>query len=290
MPTVSAEYQKKVLEDIRSYGGISHPVHAGLPERLFVRRVKPAYLHPNPDDEFSQVKIGPNFGIVQRYEEQFRHNISVGINPVEEKLIVEKMSVGGYMLMNGHHRWLAATRVAEIKALPVKVVNVSTSEEIISQVQESQREMCVSFDLDEVLMTDGSVIPAERKLIFPFSCFYPKILRKNAAALIHSLHRLGCDVWVYTGQFYSCSYIRRLFRLYGCRVDGIANGMKNKKYCAEVRQAFREKYAVSIHIDGESVLYVNTRTGEYDSRALQGGISWASDAFAAVKQLVKKQE
>lgn len=290
MSAVSAEYQKKVLDDIRSYGGISRPVRAGLLERLLVRRVDPTRLHPNPDDEFSQEKIGPNFGIVQRYEEQFRHNISMGQQPIDEKLIVEKMSTGGYMLMNGHHRWLAATRVAQIRSLPVSIVNLSTTEEIISKVQGSQRERCVSFDLDEVLLTEGSTPLADRKLIFPFSRLYPRTLRKNTAALIHSLHRLGCDVWVYTGQFYSCAYIQRLFHLYGCRVDGIANGMKNKKYCAEVRQAFRKKYAVSIHIDGESVLYVNTRTGEYDSLALQGDISWASDAFAAVRQLMKKQE
>ena len=221
MPVISSEYQKKVLDDIKSYEGLSKPVKASLPERLFIRSAALSKLHPNPTDEFSQAEIGPNYEIVRRYEEEFRHAVGMNHPPLKDKLTVEKMSAGGYMLMNGHHRWYAATRVAGIRRVPVEVVNLSTEETILSALKGSQRDKCVSFDLDEVLLTDGSTVPADRKLIFPFSRFYPLTLRKNAGVLIRSLREQGFDVWVYTGGFSSEGHIRRLFRLHGCDVDGV---------------------------------------------------------------------
>lgn len=288
MPIVTEEYRKKVLDDIKSYGGIVHPVKASLPERLFVRKVSLNKMHPNPDDEFSQEKIGPNYGIINRYEREFRRAVELHLPPIKEKLIIEKLSSDGYMLVNGHHRWYAATRIMEIKKAPVKIMNLSTDEEIISRVEASKRSLCVSFDLDEVLLENDSNIRKSEK---PFSSFLlPRSvpLRKQTGALVNSLHRLDCDVWVYTGQYLSAFSIRNLFRLHGCRVDGIVNGMKTKNYSPEVREAFRRKYEYSIHIDRENVLCVNTRTGNYDSRELSGGIGWASEAFAAVKEMVAK--
>ena len=58
----SEEYQQLVLNDLKNLEGLSHPVKASLPERLFVRKTSTDNLHPNPKDEFSDPKIGPNSG------------------------------------------------------------------------------------------------------------------------------------------------------------------------------------------------------------------------------------
>ena len=108
MGEVTAEYQKRVLDEIKNYAGLSHPVKASMLERLCKKKVSIKKLHPNPEDEFSMVKIGPNYGIVGNYESEFRNAINHGMNPMEEPLVVEKMSTGGYLILNGHHRWMAA--------------------------------------------------------------------------------------------------------------------------------------------------------------------------------------
>ena len=278
------EYRRLVLDDIKNFEGLWRPVRASLLERLLVRKTDPEKLHPNPGDEFSMPEIGPNYEIVGRYVSSFVYALKKGIEPMEDPLEVQKVSTGGYMILNGHHRWMAARRLS-LEEVPVHIVNLTSEESILKQLDKSGKKMCVSFDLDEVLLTDGGRCPAEKNLCFPFSRIYRSTLRKHAALLIKELRKAGFDVWVYTGKYYSEEYIRLLFLLYGTRTDGIINGL-SKNRSSGMKQAFSHKYAVSLHIDNDSIICVDTKTKEYQIHELASdGASWASEAMKVLKGL-----
>jgi len=280
----SADYQKWVLDDIRSYRDIVRPVKSSVITRLFVKKLPVNMLHPNPEDEFCDPKIGPNEGIVSNYIATFARATKRGQKPEMGKLIVEKMSTGGYMLLNGHHRWMPAVKM-HLASMPVSIVNTSVEEEIIAKLNQSEKIWCVSFDLDEVLLTDCGSDLAERKLPIPYRFIFKKTLRKKAAALIGELQRLGFDVWVYSGSAISEEEINRLMSLHGVKVNGIVSFVKGKKTSNVLKQEFRKKYALSVHIDNESVVWVNTSTHDYDSIAIDSGANWADDAFTTVHDL-----
>lgn len=281
----SADYQRLVLADLESYKDIARPVRSSILARLLIRRLPTNALHPNPNDEFCDPKIGPNEGIVSNYIDAFGKRIKRGYRPVvEDKLTVEKLSTGGYMLLNGHHRWMAASKM-KLTPLPVHVVNTIPDEDILAKLNGSDRQMCVSFDLDEVLLTDRGSKLADHALPFPYGVIFKRTLRKNAGILITELQRLGFDVWVYSGSGISAEEITRLLSLHRAKVDGMVNCTRGKKSASNLKQAFRQKYRLSIHINNESVLWVNTATHEYDSIAITEGVNWADDAFVKVRDL-----
>lgn len=287
MAKVTEEYKRLVLDDVRSFEKLNHPVKAGLAERLLVRKLPAASLHPNPQDEFSMEAVGPNYGIVSDYEKMFRDRLLFGQEPFgayDEPITVEKMSTGGYMILNGHHRWLAARRIG-LSRLPVHIVNVTTVEDVLATVSRSDKNMCASFDLDEILLTDGGLYPVQKELSFPYDRIYKKTLRKNAAVLINELRRIGFDVWVYTGEYYSELYINTLFRLNGAEVDGIINGMRRAGTRKDFRETFGKKYRISLHIDNNDVLCVKPGTKEYESYPLDTvGQDWASEVMERLKE------
>lgn len=287
MYVVPEDYQELVLDDIKTYEVLNHPVKAGLLERLFVRRLPPSKLHPNPQDEFSIANIGPNYEIVGNYAKEFRQAMQCGDDPFEafdDPLMIEKMSVGGYMLLNGHHRWLAAHRT-RLKKLPVKILNVSTVEDILSNVSNSSRNMCVSFDLDEILLTDGEIYPAHKELHFPFRRMYPRTLRKNVPVLINELHAMGFDVWVYSGEYVSESHIQRLFRLHHVKVDGIITGLRRRNTSLRIREVFSGKYRISLHVDNQDVVCVKTKTKEYETFPIDSvQKDWASEVILRLRE------
>ena len=138
--------------------------------------------------------------------------------------------------------------------------------------QHPQKKMRVSFDLDEVLFVSPLTHKTEPKLPFPFRLFFQERLRLGTPDLINTLQRLGYDVWVYTSSFRSERYIRRLFRLYGVRFDGIVNAQRHLK---EVQRDRKERlpqklpnfYRISLHIDDEAVICA--AAGQYGFRAYQ---------------------
>ncbi len=288
MKTYNAEYEKLVLNDIRSFSSLNHPVKASLVERLLIWRAPLAKLHPNPMDEFCNPEIGPNHQIVNQYFEQIKRSLTHVSTLEIDPLIVEKMSIGGYMLLNGHHRWLAATR-ANMKTVPIKIVNVTTEEEIIKAVNSSYNDYCLSIDLDEVLINDDENDYLSEAVFFPLNLIYPQKIRKNAAAMIAELQKQGFDVWVYSGQYYSTTYIKQLLFFHKIKPTGIINGMKNRKPRSGMAQAFREKYKEIVHIDNESALIVNPKSKEFNTVEVSSGKEWANEICKKIQESVSNE-
>ena len=112
----------RIRVDINKYQNRRDIIRAGIVERLMVRKVAPEKLHPNPVDEFTHPDVGPNYAIISDYAEQARHCIRFELEVFEEPIIVEKVRFGGYMILNGHHRWAAALQ-ASVPKVCVSIVN-----------------------------------------------------------------------------------------------------------------------------------------------------------------------
>ncbi len=256
-------YKKYVTDDLKFRKGLSHPVKSGILTRIKTKNIDPRLLHPNPQDEFSMDNIGPNWTIIGDYEKTIRQRISHGMSEIfDEPLIAVRLDKGGYMLLNGHHRWIAAVN-QRVRKVPVKVVNITLDEDIYALVSKSKREKCVTIDFDEVLFSD-SIQQSASPILFPYNLVYKKNIRENAALLVQEFQRMGYDVWIYTGSYLSETYIKGLFRMNKCRVDGIVNGINEKKSPNKLREIFREKYHTILHVDNEAFTIVNTRNKKYE--------------------------
>ena len=132
--------------------------------------------------------------------------------------------------------------------------------------------MRISFDLDEVLFVSPETHKTEPPLRFPLNRIFRERLRLGTPELINELQALGYEVWVYTSSFRSEKYIRRLFRLYGVRFDGIVNGQRHTREVQRnnktiLPQKLPNRYRISLHIDDESI--VCTLGRQYGYRAYQ---------------------
>ena len=115
-------FMKRVQEDISKYGEKRSVVRASIVDILTVKKLSPDQMHANPDDDFSNPKVGPNEEIVDKYIEEAQQNMMSGMTSFEEPIMVAKMEQGDYMIVNGHHRWAAAIKVG-LKKVRVVVVN-----------------------------------------------------------------------------------------------------------------------------------------------------------------------
>ena len=139
-------------------------------------------------------------------------------------------------------------------------------------MRQKNEKMRVSFDLDEVLFVSPQTHKTEPPLPFPLRNLFKERLRLGTPEVINRLQDLGYEVWVYTSSFRSEAYIRRLFRLYGVRFDGIVNGTRHLK---EVQLNNREtlpqklpnRYRISLHIDDEEIIC--SSAGQFGFRAYQ---------------------
>ncbi len=138
--------------------------------------------------------------------------------------------------------------------------------------KEETRRMRVSFDLDEVLFVSPETHKTEPPLPFPLRKIFRERLRLGTPKLIRELQAQGYEVWIYTSSFRSEGYIRRLFRFYGVRLDGIVNGTRHQKEVQRnnktiLPQKLPNRYRISLHIDDEAVIC--TAAGQYGFRAYQ---------------------
>ena len=290
------DLMKIIAEDKAKYDGIRRPLKAGLLERLFVGKIACDRLHVNPDDEFSDPKIGPSMRIIGEYGEaiQRAHRFSEPI--FSEPVQVEKMAPDGYLMLNGHHRWGAAMRYREPN-IRVQIVNVTHEKDVEKMMDRSANSRRISFDLDEVLLADGrDDVPAEKPK-FPGSLLYRQRLRAGAAALISALRNKGYDVWVYTAGYYSTAYIQGLFGGYGVKVDGIINGVNKKRAgkaenSSGLKEKIRAKYPVSVHADNETLVWTDARQKHFrvEELNMKTPAEWSSCIQETLGRLEKETE
>lgn len=156
--------------------------------------------------------------------------------------------------------------------------------------------MRVSFDLDEVLFVNPKTHKTEPALPFPLRKYYKERLRAGTPVLINTLQEMGFEVWVYTSSFRTETYIRRLFRHYGIRFDGIINGSRHLKEVQQGRsqilpQKVPNKYRISLHVDDEAVICSYAREFGFDTYRLDADDDgWKEKVIAKAEEVKKKWE
>ena len=289
--TQLAEYVEKDLEKQK---GVYIPVHAGLAERLFVKKAAVSKLHPNAEDEFSMDSVGPSYRIIGEYETKFREALRLERRVFDEPLTVEKLRPNGYLLLNGHHRWAAAMR-CNIKKVPIKIINCATESDIKTILEKSEHDKRVAIDLDEVIFRPADYLYLEKKSFsFPLNIRFKQRIRLGVPALFYYLTKHGYDIWVYAADYYSIDDIQIFFKTYSVHVDGIITGvgkLEQNKSASEMRmkELIANKYALTLHIDNDSVIETNSRTKEFEEYTIDAAEEeWSKKAIAIIEEIEKR--
>ena len=116
---------RRIQDDVAKLKDRRETVRASILEVLTVRFLSPDQMHPNPEDEFCDPDVGPNESIVEKYVDEARSNLESGADSFDEAILVAKMKEGGYLIINGHHRWAAAVKV-ELNRVRVAIANPGT--------------------------------------------------------------------------------------------------------------------------------------------------------------------
>ena len=282
------DFNAYLKEQLSLYGSVMVPVKASLFNRIIHPRYSPFKLHPNPEDEFCDPSIGPNYGIITSYANHYTkyENMKMGDVTEDSRLMVEKVRPDGYMILNGHHRWAAGLRLG-LKTLPIKIVNLTQEEDVEQMLKASKHEKRVSLDLDEVIFADSTDTPTEKPLGFPFSLRFKERIRRGVPALLVKLASRGYDIWVYTAGYDSMDHVQALLKHYGVATTGVITGIgrrgeTHKKVSAHVQSMLAETYRETLHIDAHTILRINNRTKEFEEYEISGEADWAE----SVKQIL----
>ena len=297
MPASTTRMSQFIAEEVKKVKGIAIPARATMAERVFVRNVKCKKLHPNPNDEFCFPEIGPNEGIVSNYEKEFRimksdpnarhfQHMSAGA-----RLIIQKIHPEGYMILNGHHRWIAAVR-ADVKRLPVRIVNLTQEKDIRNMLKRSKHVKRITLDLEEIVLSPGKDNQMEKPLVFPFNRLYRERLRLGIPALFSYCISQGYDVWLYSSGYESMDYIRELMKLYRAPVTGIITGTarklpKDSKVREKIEALMAARYSRTLHADDNGIVCIENQTKEYREIPLKGSSLWAAELIDIIGALEK---
>ena len=107
---------------------------------------------------------------------------------------------------------------------------------------------------------------------------------------------MGYEVWVYTSSFRSERYIRRLFRCYGVKFDGIVNGERHLREVQRDRketlpQKVPSHYRISLHVDDEAVIVTSGRQMGFNVYQLDADDdSWKEKVIARADEIHRREE
>ena len=298
MTYTKTELRDFLNQEVEKVKGVYYPVKAGIFRRLFIHKMACSKLHPNPNDEFCFPDIGPNMEIISHYEKQYRSacgslsEIRYMEGGVSEPIIIEKTSPDGYMILNGHHRWIAARR-GGFKKIPVEIVDLTQEKDIRKMLNKTGAQKRAVLDLDEVVFCGEGDSNCEKAPGFPFSKFYKDRIRIGIPALFHFLNSHGYDIWVYTPKYYSLDYIRHLFMHYRVRVTGIVTGTarkgpRDKDTIRELDKMLETKYKSVTHIDLDTVFRTVKDSKEIESHQLDSSASvWSGKVMEIIGKMDK---
>lgn len=285
------EFDAYLAQEIEDCRGVYFPVKTGILQRLLTKKADCDSLHPNPEDEFADPEVGPNYKIISAYQDQFLNEIKhAQYYFTGEPIIVERTHPEGYRIINGHHRWAAALRLG-MAQIPIRIVNLTHEEDVKRILAQTTHTKRAALDLDEVVfLQDG---PLESPLPFPWSRLYTDRVRLGVPALFHCLAKNGYDIWLYSAKYYSTDYIQNLFRRYHVRVDGVmtAIGKRAKAAGADGRsleKLITDKYLYTVHIDRDSVLKIDKGTKEFQDYPLGGeAADWSKQVMDVIAEIEK---
>ena len=154
--------------------------------------------------------------------------------------------------------------------------------------------MRVSFDLDEVLFVCPETHKTEPALRFPLNRVYRERLRLGTPKLINTLQEMGYEVWIYTSSYRTEKYLKRYFKYYNIRFDGIINAQRHLREVQGDRpeilpQKMPQRYRISLHIDDEEVICSLGRQYGFSVYQLEAqDDDWAEKIIAYAEKIRKR--
>ena len=299
-PSTASQFDQFLAEEVSKVRGVWYPVKPTLLSRLLVRHTRLNKLHPNPDDEFCDPDIGPNFRIISNYEVDFRQYGSnkvgssySGVN-ASEPLEIMKIQPDGYLILNGHHRWAAAWRTG-IKRINVHIVNLTLKKDIEAMLKASKHDRRVTLDLDETVFSafPGIEDGFEKHRPFLFSRIGRLQVRRGIPALFQFLSQQGYDIWVYTSRYFSLDTLRLFFFYYHCPVTGLVTGTSRKgPLGADMHKSLetmmKTRYQSTVHIDNGALLRTFPDSKEFLEVPIDASTdTWSLAVMNAFKELKK---
>lgn len=277
------KFSEYLSGEVRKYQGTCVPLLSGILRRILVRRLPYRKLHPNPEDEFCNPEIGPNYEIISGYRGDASRRLQHRLPVFGEPIIIERMNPDGYIILNGHHRWAAAVMMDLQNPLCVRIINATRMADIKRMLSNSENDKRATLDLDEVVLRKDENEPAEKAVPFPLSLRYSQRLRLGIPGLFSYLDAHGYDIWVYSEKYYSLKYIRMLFRLKHVHVTGIVTGSVRGQEKKKIEKEIRSHYHTTVSIDRDMILRINHRTKAFDEYPLTGaGGDWSAAAIGII--------
>lgn len=294
MTGTKTQFEAFLEQEIQSSRGVAFPVKTRLRRRILVREAECLSLHPNPEDEFCSPRVGPNYEIISRYQQEYIHNMKMGLPYYDrEPIIVERLYPDGYRIINGHHRWAAAIRIGQEK-IPVQIVNLMHEEDVRRILDNSTHRKRATFDLDEVLFQTNQDIPIEKAKAHSINRLSKERLRLGVPALFHFLAVNGYDIWLYSVNYYSVDSVQKYFHKYHVKVDGVmtaaGRNLENMEEAGKrIADMLTEKYRYTIHIDNDTVMQIISETRTFQDYQLSGDpASWSREIMDIIEQLEEK--
>ncbi len=296
MKSEPIQFQTFLEQEINRVKGVYYPVRAGFLRRALIRHAQTISLHPNPDDEFCSPEIGPNYGIIAKYEQQYKKNVffksGTGTESSEtyDPLMVQRARPDGYLILNGHHRWAAAFR-SGMTSVSVKIVNLTQEKDIRKMIQDSKTDKRVSLDLDEVVFGAPGDAHLEKPMPFPLNHVFRERLRQGVPALFRYLTDHGYDIWVYTAKYCSVEHIRWYFKYCSVRLAGIITGTGRKDArgidpSGDLKKLMENQYRSTVHIDNNLIVRTLTGSREAEEVSLSGNPgTWAREVMEALDKM-----
>ncbi|MDJ1471966.1 HAD family hydrolase [Cytophagaceae bacterium DM2B3-1] len=110
--------------------------------------------------------------------------------------------------------------------------------------------MRIAFDLDDTLLCSRYRFPTE----LPTRSFFARVisyeqLREGTKELFEFCKTQGWQTWIYTTSYRTPSYIRRIFWLYGIRLDGVINQSIHERKVSVRSSKYPPTFGIDILID-----------------------------------------
>jgi FMN phosphatase YigB (HAD superfamily) len=114
--------------------------------------------------------------------------------------------------------------------------------------------MRVSFDVDDTLVC-GPEVPTEQFVPWWRRWWCPELLRRGTRDLMRALLARRCNLWIYTTSYRSPRHLRRWFRNFGVRLEGVVNQdvhdrvIKRSAYPFYPPSKYPPAFGIDLHID-----------------------------------------
>jgi FMN phosphatase YigB (HAD superfamily) len=156
--------------------------------------------------------------------------------------------------------------------------------------------MRISFDVDDTLVLHDSALPTEVVVPWWWRWRYPEPLRRDARALLQTLHAAGHELWIYTTSYREPRYMRRWFACFGVSLAEVINqdrhdlAVKKSQFPGYMPSKYPPAFGIDLHVDHAEGVATEGRTHGFRVVVVSPtDPDWAKCVLAAVDAIVQER-